>query len=69
MKRGFVLRRVAEQEFGDSIAWYEGERAGLGQVFRAIIEEYFQRIADNLPCARRHFVNGNRRIQRVAPRG
>lgn len=47
MKRGFVLRRVAEQEFDDSIAWYEGEREGLGQVFRATIEEYFQRIADN----------------------
>lgn len=45
MKRGFVLRRVAEQEFDDSIAWYEGERDGLGQVFRATIEEYFQRIA------------------------
>ncbi len=47
MKRGFVLRRVAEQEFDDSIAWHEAEREGLGQEFRATIEEYFQRIADN----------------------
>ena len=47
MKRGFVLRRVAETEFGDSIAWYEGEREGLGEEFRAAIEGYFQRIADN----------------------
>ena len=47
MKRGFVLRRVAEQEFDDAIAWYEGEREGLGQEFRATIEQYFQRIADN----------------------
>jgi len=47
MKRGFVLRRVAEREFDDSIAWYENEREGLGQKFRAAIEEYFQRIADN----------------------
>ncbi|MGI8967434.1 MAG: type II toxin-antitoxin system RelE/ParE family toxin [Limisphaerales bacterium] len=47
MKRGFVLRRVAEKEFDDSIAWYESEREGLGQEFRAIIEEYFQRIMDN----------------------
>ena len=47
MKRGFVLRRVAEQEFDDSIAYYEGEREGLGQEFRAAIEQYFQRIADN----------------------
>ncbi len=47
MKRGFVLRRVAEREFDDSIAWYENEREGLGQEFRATVEEYFQRIADN----------------------
>jgi len=47
MKRGFVLRRVAEQEFDDSIAYYENERAGLGQEFRAIIEQHFERIADN----------------------
>ena len=26
-------------------------------------------LGHTLPCARRHFVNGNRRIQRVAPRG
>ena len=47
MKRGFVLRRVAEKEFDDSIGWYESEREGLGQEFRLAIEEYFQRIADN----------------------
>ena len=47
MNRGFVLRRIAEKEFDDSIAWYENEREGLGQEFRATIEEYFQRIADN----------------------
>ena len=47
MKRGCVLRRVAEKEFDDSIAWYESEREGLGQKFRATIEQYFQRIADN----------------------
>jgi plasmid stabilization system protein ParE len=47
MKRGFVLRRIAEQEFDDSIAFYESEREGLGQEFRAIIEQHFERIADN----------------------
>jgi plasmid stabilization system protein ParE len=47
MKRGFALRRIAEQEFDDSIAFYESEREGLGQEFRAIIEQHFQRIADN----------------------
>jgi toxin ParE1/3/4 len=47
MKRGFVLRRIAEQEFDDSIAYYENEREGLGQEFRTIIEQHFQRIADH----------------------
>ena len=47
MKRGFVLRRVAEKEFDDSIAWYEREQKGLGHEFRAAIEQYFQRIAAN----------------------
>jgi len=47
MKRGFVLHCIAEQEFDSSIAYYENEREGLGQEFRAIIEQQFQRIADN----------------------
>jgi plasmid stabilization system protein ParE len=47
MNRGFVLRRVAAQEFDDSIAYYENKREGLGQEFRAAIEQLFQRIADN----------------------
>ncbi|HEU6447432.1 MAG TPA: type II toxin-antitoxin system RelE/ParE family toxin [Verrucomicrobiae bacterium] len=47
MKRKIVLRRIAEKEFDDSIAFYENERQGLGMEFRAIIEQYFQRIADN----------------------
>ena len=47
MKRGLVLRRVAEREFDDAVAWYEGERDGLGREFQAAIEGYFQRIADN----------------------
>jgi plasmid stabilization system protein ParE len=47
MKRGLVLRRIAAQEFDDSIAWYEKQREGLGREFRAEIEAYFQRIADD----------------------
>ena len=47
MKRGFVLRRFAEQEFDESIAYYEGVRESLGEEFRATIEEYFQQIADH----------------------
>jgi len=47
MKRRIFLRRVAEKEFDNSIAYYEKERAGLGQEFRAVIEQHFQRIVDN----------------------
>ena len=47
MKRGFVLRRTAEREFERSIDFYETKREGLGQEFRAAIEEHFQRIAEN----------------------
>ena len=47
MKRGFVLRRVAEQEFDDSIAFYESQQTGLGLEFRASVEQVFQSIADN----------------------
>ena len=47
MNKGFVLRRIAEKEFDESITWYEGKREGLGREFRARIEEYFQRIAGN----------------------
>lgn len=45
MKRGFVLRRVAEMEFDESIAWYESRQTGLGRKFRLAIEKHFQRIA------------------------
>ena len=45
MKRGVVLRRLAEKEFESSIAFYENQRQGLGQEFRAAIEQYYQRIA------------------------
>jgi plasmid stabilization system protein ParE len=47
MKRGFVLRRIAEQEFDNSIARYEANREGLGLQFRTAIEKFFQSIADN----------------------
>ena len=47
MKRGFVLRRVAEKEFDDSITYCENERAGLEKEFRGTVEEYFQRILEN----------------------
>jgi len=45
MKRGFVLRRIAAEEFDDSIAWYERQRKGLGSEFRATILDYFVQIS------------------------
>ena len=47
MKRRLVLRRIAEKEFDNSMAWYESQREGLGREFRAAIEQYFERIAGN----------------------
>ena len=47
MIRGFVLRGIAAQEFDDSIAYYGGKQEGLGEKFRAVIEQLFQRIADH----------------------
>ena len=44
MKR-CVLRRVAEKEFEDSIAFYERQREGLGQEFRVVVEDHFQQVA------------------------
>jgi len=46
VKRRLVLRRVAAQEFDESIAWYENQHEGLGQEFRAAIGQYFQHIAN-----------------------
>lgn len=46
MKRRLVLRRIAEKEFDESIAWYEERRSGLGQEFRTTIEKLFQHIAE-----------------------
>jgi plasmid stabilization system protein ParE len=47
MRRPIVLRRIAEKEYGDAVERYESEREGLGQEFRAVIEQHFQRIAEN----------------------
>jgi plasmid stabilization system protein ParE len=47
MKRGCVLRRVAHEEFDESIAFYERQREGLGQEFRAIVEDRFEQLADH----------------------
>jgi plasmid stabilization system protein ParE len=47
MSRALVLRRIAAEEFDDSIAWYDRQRAGLGREFRATIEDHLRQITDN----------------------
>ncbi len=47
MKRDLVVRRAAEKEFDDAIAWYERQRQGLRREFRAVMERTFDRISDN----------------------
>jgi hypothetical protein len=47
MRRAVVLRRIAEREYDGAVGRYESEREGLGTEFRAVIEQHFQRIAEN----------------------
>jgi len=47
MRRGVVLRRIAQREYDDAVGRYESEREGLGTEFRAVIEQHFERIAAN----------------------
>ena len=47
MQRRLVLRGQAVAEFEETIKRYEADRDGLGQGFRAIIEHYFGKIANN----------------------
>lgn len=45
MSREVVFRRIARAEFDEAVAWYEGERAGLGLEFKAAVEERLVAIA------------------------
>lgn len=45
MSREIAFRRVARSEFDEAIAWYEGERAGLGVEFREAVERTLEVIA------------------------
>ena len=39
MSREVVFRRVARSEFDEAVAWYEGERIGLGLEFKAAVDQ------------------------------
>lgn len=45
MTRQVVFRRVARSEFDEAVAWYEGERVGLGLEFKDAVDEVLARIA------------------------
>lgn len=45
MSRPIVFRRIALSEFDEAVAWYEGERAGLGLEFKSEIDATLALIA------------------------
>ena len=44
MNLSLALRRMAQAEFDDAIAWYEGQSPGLGTAFARAVNEIFERI-------------------------
>ena len=44
MNLPLALRRMAQAEFDDAIAWYEGQSPGLGTAFARAVNEIFERI-------------------------
>lgn len=45
MSRVIVFRRIARSEYDEAVAWYEGERAGLGLEFKSAIDAVLAVIA------------------------
>lgn len=45
MSRNIVFRPIASIEFEEAVAWYEGERAGLGLEFKSAIDAVLLLIA------------------------
>lgn len=45
MSRETVFRRIARTEFDEAVAWYEGERPGLGLEFKASVDALLTAIA------------------------
>lgn len=39
MSRDLVFRLVARHEYDEAVAWYEGERVGLGLEFQSAVSE------------------------------
>ena len=45
MTRQVAFRQIARQEFEEAVAWYEGERLGLGLEFMAAVDQKVALIA------------------------
>ncbi len=45
MSRTVVFRRIARSEYDEAVAWYEGERSGLGLDFKDAVDEVLARVA------------------------
>ena len=45
MSRQVVFRLIARNEFDEAVAWYEGERVGLGLEFKEAVATVLGRIA------------------------
>jgi plasmid stabilization system protein ParE len=45
MSREVVFRHVARSEYDEAVAWYEGERAGLGLEFKAAVDDALALVA------------------------
>ena len=45
MTRPVVFRLIARTEYDEAVAWYEGERAGLGLEFKDAVDEVLTRVA------------------------
>ncbi len=46
MNRKVVFRRIARNEYDEAVAWYEGERAGLGLEFKDAVDAALTTIAN-----------------------
>ena len=47
MSQGLVLRPEAERDIAEAAEWYDRQRAGLSQQFRAALDRAFSSIEEN----------------------
>ncbi|MEY2878713.1 MAG: hypothetical protein RLZZ15_1093, partial [Verrucomicrobiota bacterium] len=47
MSRPTVFRQISRTEFDEAVAWYEGERVGLGLEYKAAVDALLVAIAEH----------------------